>query len=509
MNVKNLLAEQAQKFAEKTALSFEEKEFNFFQIKEHSFKLANYLLDSGVSVGERIAIYLPNIPEAIFAFLGTFSISAVAVPLDFMLTEEEIINFLNHSEAKILIAHPKKGVDFSNISKSCGQLKEIIVCRQETDGCTFWDSALESASAQLPDAYFQESLLSSIFYTSGSTGHPKGVMLDYSHLDNPPEVLNHYLGSSYRDVYLCAGVPFSHIGGLDYILMMLYFAATLVLMERFMPLEFLRNIEKHKVTIFCVVPAMYVAILSLKEYDKFELSSLRYAVVFGAPSSEILLKRFHKVCPSAVVLNGWGMTETAAPNTYSPPDENKISSIGNFGFNMEAKIAGEEGNVLYDNQQGELLVKGKALMRGYYKEEALTREAFAEDGWLRTGDIAARDKHGLYFIIGRKKDMIKVAGEIVFSAEVEEKIQRHPQVKECAVVGVEDKLRGEVPKAYIVSKDREEIDIQELKNFLQDKLAHFKIPHYCEVLNELPKNRTGKIDKKMLKEKSRVSQGGN
>jgi acyl-CoA synthetase (AMP-forming)/AMP-acid ligase II len=139
----------------------------------------------------------------------------------------------------------------------------------------------------------------------------------------------------------------------------------------------------------------------------------------------------------------------------------------------------------------------------------LTGEALTEDGWLRTGDVAVRDQHGLYFIIGRKKDMIKVAGEIVFSAEVEEKIQRYPQVKECAVVGVEDKLRGEVPKVYMVSEDGEEIDVGELKVFLQNKLAHFKIPHYFETLGELPKNRTGKIDKNKLKEKSRLSQGGN
>ncbi|MBD3264553.1 MAG: AMP-binding protein [Candidatus Omnitrophica bacterium] len=507
MDVKSLLTEQARKFGEKNALLFEEKEFTFLEVKDYSFKLANYLLSSGLKGGEKVAIYLPNIPEAVFAFLGTFSISAVVVPLDFMLTEEEVINFLNHSEAKMLIAHPKKGIDFSRVINSCSNLEKIITCGKNTAGYQLWDSVIKSSSSRLPSSSFRENSLSSIFYTSGSTGHPKGVMLDYSHLDNPPEVLNYYLKGSDRDVYLCAGVPFSHIGGLDYILMMIYFGATLVLMERFMPLEFLRNIEKHKVTIFCIVPAMYVAILSLKGYDKFELSSLRYAVVFGAPSSDILLRRFHKICPNATVLNGWGMTETAAPNTYSPSDENKLASIGNFGFNMEAKIIDEKGNSLAENQRGELLVRGKGVMRGYYKEEGLTRSALSEDGWLYTGDIALKDEEGLYYIVGRKKDMIKVAGEIVFSAEVEEKIQRYPQVKECAVIGVEDKLRGEVPKAYIVTKEDKDIDIQDLKSFLQTKLAHFKIPHYFEVLDELPKNRTGKIDKQVLKMND-VSPGG-
>jgi len=501
MNVRDLLIAQAQQKPQDTAFIFGQERVNFSQVRDTSFRLANYLLESGLNKGERVAIYLPNTPQALFSFLGIFSAGLVAVPLDFMLTQEEIIGFINHSRAKVLITQPKKEVNLSEVEDSCPSLDMIIVCREKVEGTSLWDSVISESKADSPSIEIYQKDTSSIFYTSGSTGHPKGVELSYSHLNNPPKTIDHFLGVSGKDVFLCGGVPFSHIGGLDYILLMVYFGSTLVLLERFQPLEFLKSIQNHKVTIFCIVPAMYVAILSLKEYDKFDLSTLRYAVVFGAPASPVLLKRFHKAYPKAKLSNGWGMTETSAPNTLLSPESDNIQSIGKFNSDMEIKVVDNQGNSLGVNERGELLVKGQAVMKGYYKEEGLTRQVLSSDGWLKTGDVAYYDKEGFCYIVGRKKDMIKVAGEIVFSAEVEEKIRKHPKVKEVAVIGVRDQLRGEVPKAFIVTGE-EGLDEQELKEFLKVHLAHFKIPHYFEVVKDLPKNRTGKIDKLKLVQSS-------
>lgn len=499
MDIKSLLLKQAKFNPQKPAVIFQERIITFLEIKDAAFKLADYFISLGVNKSDKAALFLSNTPEAIYSFLGVFSAGASIIPLDFMLTEEEIVQFINHSEAKLLIIQQKKGIEVENIKNKCPCLKEVIVCAQRADNFLFLEDILKSSSYLEPEVNVQETDLSSIFYTSGSTGHPKGVMLTYEHLCNPVKSIDYFLKVNCEDVFLCAGVPFSHIGGLDYILLMLEFSSTLILMERFHPLEFLKNIERYKVTIFCIVPAMYVAILSLKEYDKFNLSSLRYAVVFGAPSSPILLERFHKAYPNACLSNGWGMTETAAPNCMLPPGSAKIESIGRFTPGMQAKIVDSEGVDLGVNQHGELWVKGKAVMKGYYKEEKLTREVLTKDGWLKTGDIAYCDEQGLFYIAGRKKDMIKVAGEIVFSAEVEEKIQRHNKIHEAAVVGIPDKLRGEVPKAYIVLKDGETLDAEELREFLKNHLAHFKMPHYFEFVKGLPKNRTGKIDKQALR----------
>ncbi|MBL7210646.1 MAG: acyl--CoA ligase [Candidatus Omnitrophica bacterium] len=503
MNITKLLQERAQKYQDKPAVIFRDSALSFAGLKDISLKMAEGLSGLGVLTQDKVAIFLPNIPQYMFSFLGIFILRATAVPLDFMLTEEELVNFINHSESKVLIAQEKKEVELKKIKLRCPALEKVIILGDTvTAGEDFisWEQMLK-AVAPLPAIEADESDSSAIFYTSGSTGHPKGVLLTYAHFNNPVECFEYFLHPNDNDSLICPGIPFSHLGGLDYMLLMLYFGVTMALMERFHPFEFLKNIERYKSTIFCIVPAMYVAILSLKEYDKLDLSSLRYAVVFGAPSSPLLLKKFHQACPNAYLLNGWGLTETAAPNSFLPTGTNtkEIPNTGKFMPGTEVKIVDEQGNALGDGQEGELWMKGRAIMAGYYKEPALTKEVLTQDGWFKTGDVVRRDEMGRHSIVGRKKEMIKVGGEIVFEPEVEEALQRHADVAEAAVVGVPDKLRGEVPKAFVALKEGKAPNAEELRVFLRQHLAHFKIPHHFEFVVRLPKNRTGKIDKASLR----------
>jgi acyl-CoA synthetase (AMP-forming)/AMP-acid ligase II len=498
-----LLEKQASVSGRQPALIFRGREITFHQLKEAAFQVAAGLQGLGFNKADKTAILLPNLPEYIFSLLAVFLLRGIAVPLDLMLTEEEIIHLLQHSESRFLIAQEKKGLDLAKVKKSCPLLKEIIVFGQDEGAFLSW-SKLRDNNGRFPPAETEDKDFSSIFYTSGSTGHPKGVLLTYGHLRNPLRTFEYFLELSDKDILISPGIPFSHLGGLDYLLLMLYFRVTLVLMERFHPLEFLKEMESAKATIFCIVPSMYAAVLSLKEYDKFDLSSLRYAVVFGAPSSPVLLERFHKVCPNAYLLNGWGLTETAAPNSFLPTgtQTKEIPHTGKFPPGTEARLADEAGAVLSGPASGELWLKGSCVMAGYYREPGLTAEVLTSDGWLKTGDIARRDQQGRYAIVGRKKEMLKVAGEIVFCPEVEEALLRHPQIKEAAVIGVADELRGEVPKAFIALKEGGSLEIEELRYFLRGHLAHFKIPHYFEFLSYLPKNRVGKIDKESLKKTS-------
>lgn len=499
MNIKELLIKQAQAFSQKPAVIFGETAYTFQKLKDDSFCLANYLCSLGIKNNDKAAVFMPNTYQAAVSYLGILSAGAVLIPLDFMLVEEEIIHFVNHSESKVLIIQQKKDINPETIKQKCPGLKEIIVCKEERMPFASWEKLIAGGSPHEPVNTINQDDLSSIFYTSGSTGHPKGVMLTYKHFDNPVYCVDYFLHLSADDRILCGGLPFSHVGGFDYMLLMLAFGQTMILMERFHPIEFLKNAQAHKPTLVWMVPPMYVAILSLKDYAKFDLSSLRYVVVFGAPSSPVLLNKFHELCPRAHLINGWGMTETVAPNCFLPPDMTRIESVGKFIPGMEARIVDDNGDVLGEGERGELWVKGSAVMKGYYKEKELTDEMITPDGWLKTGDIAFYDTDRLFYIVGRKKDMIKVGGEVVFSSEVEEKIHRHPSIQEVAVLGVEDKLRGEIPKAFIVLKEKTTLDVQELKIFLKEHLAHFKIPHQYEFLAALPKTRSGKIDKQALK----------
>jgi long-chain acyl-CoA synthetase len=505
MQIVELLVKQSKKYSQKPAFICKDDLVSFGQLKDKSFSLANYLLELEPTGSKKVAIYLPNLPDAIFTIFGVLSAGGILVPLDYMLTEPEIVNFINHSKAQILVIQPKKEIDLNQIKSQCPNLKKIIISGSNSKNFTSISDIFAKNLSEFPKNATKEEDDAAIFYTSGSTGHPKGVILTYQNLENPIEVIDNYLTVTSEDIFLCGGIPFSHVGGLDFILFMLYFGFSLILMERFQPLEFLRNIEKHKVTLFCVVPAMFMAILFLKGASRFDLSSLKYAVVFGAPSSPAVLKRFQKLCPNAQLRNGWGMTETSAPNSYSPPDQDKLSSIGSFDFNMEAKIVDSQGNQVPDGQRGELWVRGKGIMKGYYREPELTQQVLTEDGWLKTGDIAYRDKSGLFYIVGRIKEMIKVAGEIVFSPEVEEVIQRFPGVVEVAVIGKKDKLRGEIPKAFLVLEKPDKFKSDELRDFLKQRLAHFKIPQSFELRQELPKNRTGKIDKPSLEKSIKIS----
>jgi len=498
MNIIKILEERARNTPDKPAVIFRDQLISFLKLKDISARLAGVFKQLGVNKGDRIAIYLPSWPEYIFSYLSIWRIGATAVPLDFMLTEDELVSCLTHSAAKILIAKPKSNLSLDALKQRCPGLNQIITCQDKTEGFLFFNECVEKSEAQPMNADVQDKDHAIIFYTSGTTGKPKGVLINYLQLSAPPKSMEFFVNAdiSDKDTTLCA-LPFSHLGGLIYIQNTIVFGLKLVLMERFIPTEFLKNIQNHKVNFFWLVPSMYYALLQLKEFETFDLASLRWIVTFGASSSTEALRRFHQFCPKAHLLNGWGMTETNAPSVVLAMGSKKIESVGRPAPWIEVKVfnAGREAQL---GEIGEIAVKSWVVTEGYYKDDVLTKEVF-QNGWFHTGDLGKFDNEGDLFIVGRKKEMIKVGGEIVFEPEVESALHRHPDVAEAAVVGVTDKLRGEVPKAWVVLKEGKVLSEEDLRYFCREHLAHFKIPHYFEFVSSLPKNRTGKIDKEQLR----------
>jgi len=498
MDVIKLLQEQAQKSKNQPAIIFRQQPVNFLQLKAAVFKLANSLQSLGLKKGDKAAVYLPNCPEYVYSYLAIWCCGATAVPLDFMLTGDELNSCIAHSQAKFLIAKEKANFSLASLKENCWDLKEIIYLEEKTPGFLTIAQLLAKGLDKAPVTQAQDKDYAIIFYTSGTTGKPKGVLINYLQLSAPPKSMDFFVGGfKDDDVSLCA-LPFSHLGGLIYIQNCLSFGLTMVLMERFAPLDFLREIQSHKVTCFWIVPSMYYAFLQLKEFETFDLSSIRWMVTFGASNSPDALRRFHQFCPQAHLLNGWGMTETNAPTVVLPRGSEKIESVGQPLPWVEVKIFSDGDQELVAGSVGEIVVRSWVVTDGYYKDPQLTSETL-RNGWFHTGDLGKFDPEGNLYIVGRIKEMIKVGGEIVFEPEVEAALQKHSAVAEAAVVGIADKLRGEVPKAFIALKPGQQLSEEDLRSFLRQHLAHFKIPHQFEFLAALPKNRVGKIDKESLR----------
>ena len=501
MNITALLKEQARKHPEKTAFVFRGEEVSFRELKDKVFSAAAALSAHGIVKGDRVALYLPGCPEYILSYLAVWVLGATAVPLDFMLTSDELLSCLGHCEAKTLIMREKAVVSACGLKEKLPALSSVFVCNHKDtvypSGVFPFKELPEKDCAISGFPVPDDSDPAIIFYTSGTTGKPKGVIVNYRQLEAPPKAMEYFVELSGEDIALCA-LPFSHLGGLIYIQGCLVYSLTFVLMERFIPAEFLKIVQERRITCFWIVPSMYYALLQLKEFESFDLSSLRWVVTFGASSSPEALRRFQKFCPGAQLLNGWGMTETNAPTVVLPRGSAKIESVGRPAPWVEICILDENDKPAQAGAVGEVAVRGWVVTDGYFKDPELTAESM-RGGWFHTGDLGRIDAEGDLFIVGRKKEMIKVGGEIVFEPEVESVLLRHPAVAEAAVVGVPDKLRGEIPRAWVVLKQDAAVSAEDLRYFCREHLARFKIPQQIEFLPALPKNRSGKNDKERLR----------
>ena len=498
-DIREALVSTSSQYCDKPAIIFKDTTITFGQLREQVNRLAVALKQAGLSKGDKLAVYLPNCPEYVYSYLACFQLGAVCVPLDFMLKEAELISCLSHSESKILIAK-LNDVSLNNVKQAASNLKTLILCDGELEGALNYNTLITQSQPLTNTTPVSDKDSALIMYTSGTTGAPKGILLNYKHLQGSPEAMEYFVDLTDRDVKLAA-IPLSHIGGFIYIQNCIHFKITVILMDRFNPMEFLRNIDRYKVTCFHIVPPMYTAILSLKEIEKFNLSSLRWVVVFGAPSSPEILNRFHTYCPNAKLLNGWGMTETCPPNTVTPLNSTKIESVGKPAPNCEIVIVDDQDKPVAVGEIGEIVIRGWIVMDEYYKDPQSTA-AMKRNGGLYTGDLGRFDAEGFLYIVGRKKEMIKVGGQIVYAPEVEAALYKHEAVQEAAVIGVADKIRGEALKAFVVLKLGTTTTPEDLRYFAREHLAHFKVPQSIEIRTELPKNRTGKIDKSMLQEEA-------
>lgn len=497
MNVIQSVERAAKFFPDKVAIIFESQQITYTELNRRANRLANALKAKGIEKGDRVALYLPNIPEFAVCYLAALKIGAIAVSVNPMLKAEELKYLVNDSGSVLLFTVEDL---LPNVRRDdYPALANVLVCEGEGHGNPSLESWLSGGTDELRTADMNSEDTAAILYTSGTTGFPKGAMLTHGNVVSNIWATVHHAGFNLND-RMPLFLPLFHVFGQNFIMNATFTAcATLVMYRRFVPDQVLDSIGRDHVTMFFAVPTIYINLLNM-DLSKYDLSSIRYE--FSAAStmpqeiSAQWTERFGRP-----VLEGYGLTECSPFACYNHDFRHKFGSVGAPIENFEIKIFDENDGEVPLGEWGEICIKGPGVMSGYWNRPEETSAAL-RNGWLHSGDIGTMDDEGFVFIVDRVKDMVNVAGFKVWPAEVEQYLYRHPAVKELAVYGVPHPEKGETVRVAVVLKENEEVTTEEIIAFCRERMADYKVPASVEFIEELPKSATGKILKRVLRDQA-------
>jgi long-chain acyl-CoA synthetase len=485
----------------KVALVTPTRTLTFAELDALSAAFAGALRRGGIDDGDRVSIYSQNRWEWVVAYHGIVRAGAVVNPINVMLTPEEVAFVLNDCGARAIITSGDKAAAIVGLREQASRLDTVISFDEPESGTESFHEMVAS-DAPLPAVAAPEPrALSTIGYTSGTTGHPKGAMQSHLavYLNCALTATMHVRTSA--DVVVTA-LPAPHVYGNVVINGTLMAGGTVVLMERFDPAGALRLIDQHRATMFEGVPTMYAMMLAEHDLDSYDLSSLTRCTVGGQTIATSVIEAWERRAGGAPLIELWGMTELAGLGTthalYAP---NVHGSIGVALPGVEVRVAGfDDASVtMPPDEAGELMVRGPIVMLGYYGNEAATAATIEPDGWLHTGDVAVADRDGRFFIVDRRKDMIITAGYNVYPAEIERVIAGHPAVAMVAVGSQADAVKGELARAYVVLRAGSEVTEDEIIEHCRPHLAAYKLPRSVRFVTDLPKTSTGKIMRRELR----------
>lgn len=469
------------KYAWKTAVTDHNGAITYEDLHQEAIKCAGRLLSG--ETARNIGILLPNGKEFVIAFYGTLMAGKIPVPLNYLL-----------SPAQLLYVIRDAGIDtvFTNnlFSPMLGNQIKNTLLTEERQSC----ASCDEGNIKQGDEEGQAALL----YTSGTNANPKGVILTHKNFMSNLDGCIHAFHFTEKDTLLGI-LPLFHTYALTTTLILpICVGATVIYLARFSGPKVLEMIEKYKVTSLFAIPSMYRVLLRTAESTKHDLSTLRLCTSGGEPLPGDVLDAFSKVFPVPLI-EGYGLTEATAIVSVNLPEKCKPGSIGPPLNNLEVKIVNDDGLSQPVNKEGEIWVKGPNIMKGYYNLPKETAETITSDRWLKTGDYGKLDEEGFLWITGRKKELIIISGENVSPNEIEQVISGHEKVFEVAVVGVTDKVRGEVARAFVALHEHATCTEEEIRDYCEQRLPHYKVPKYFEFRKELPHGPTGKILKRALK----------
>lgn len=517
----------------KIAIHFMGKELTYKELYESALKFANYLQNLGVEKGDRIAVMLPNCPQAVIAYYGIMYVGGIVVQTNPLYTKRELQYQMVDSGAKIILGLDILYPRITKILKET-QIENVIITgikdylpfpknlvypfiqkkqygfsvKVEHSGMNHLFSEIMRSTPlkEITVPFDFEEDLALLQYTGGTTGFPKGVMLTHKNLIANTMMCNAWLYKCEDGQEIVLGIlPFFHVYGMITVLILSVMKKSkMVLMPKFDVEDTLKTIDKQKPTLFPGAPTMYIGLLNHPDIGKYNLSSIKACLSGSAPLPLEVQERFETITGGKLV-EGYGLTETS-PVTHANFiwDKRVSGSVGIPWPNTNSVILRSgEAEPLPPGEIGEIAIKGPQVMKGYWNRPEDTAMSFA-DGWFLTGDLGYMDENGYFFIVDRKKDMIIAGGYNIYPREVEEVLYEHDAIQECVVAGIPDSYRGETVKAYIVLKEGHSVTEKELNDHCRQNLAVYKVPRAYEFRTELPKTAVGKILRRTLIEEEKA-----
>jgi len=503
----DLVTRSAERFVDRIALVAGDARISFKVLNERSCMAANALAALGIKKGDRVALMSHNSLHYIYCRFGLAKIGAISAPINFMLKGDEIEYIINDGEPRAFfvedslantvleIKHKLKGVEIFG----CFDFGKAPIPEKWVNTANFFTGAYPATE---PEVIIDSNDMATLIYTTGTESFPKGVMT--SHLNYYMSILHLACDVDFRrEDSVIIDIPLFHVAGTTVLNGSITFGGKAIIGYAPDPNNILQKTQDEKISMWVYPPTLYAILPMMPNFDKFDLSSLKKCISFGAVMPPSVLEAWKKIKPDILWRNYWGQTESSPVGTTSTPEafEQNISSIGIQDTAVSVKVFDEQDREVASGFIGELVMRGPAVMLGYWKKEKLT-ETTLSSGWLHTGDLGYKDDKGNVYYVDRKKDMIKSGGENVSSQEVEGMITRHPKVMQAAVLGLPDLKWIEAVTAFIVPRPGETPTEEEIIVFCKDNMAGFKVPKRVIIMTALPTSATGKILKRVLREQN-------
>ena len=492
VNLSAFIHAHALRRPDKLAVIYLDQRVSYADFDDRIGRLAAWMEQQGIGVGDVVAVFMKNSIAFLEAAFAASHLGAVFLPINYRLARDEVAYIVENSEAKLLLADE----EFAPIVEGLTRVELLDDAGQrDTRSFAGRDLPVPPPTHRRPDDLFR------LMYTSGTTDRPKGVMHSYANFYW--KCMDHVidLPVTAEDKLLMVG-PLYHVGAFDLPgIALLWVGGTVEIHREFDPAEALAAIEREKLTCAWFAPVMTGRLLSLDNRERFDRGSLKWAIGGGEKTPEPRIRAFRELFPNARYIDGYGLTESCSGDTLMEAgmEIGKIGSTGRALAHVEVRIADNEGNWLPPGAEGEICLRGPKITAGYWKDPTKTAASFFGD-WFRTGDIGYLDEDGFLFLTDRKKDMIISGGENIASSEVERVLYAMPEVAEVAVIGVPDERWGERPVAVVVPQAGQTLDYETVAGHCRRHLAGFKIPKELHLREALPRNPSGKILKRVLRE---------